>query len=504
VGTATRNSGRSSRADSASAWEELARRELARRSLIDFGHYTYRNFVAKDFQVAIAEALEKVERGEITRLIISLPPRHGKSTITSEIFPAWFLGRNPDKRIIACSHGASLAHKFSRKARNLIAGRAFVNVFGDRGAPSGLRLRRDRSHTDRPYAVALAQDSRNVGEWDLASPHKGGYTSAGVGGSITGRGGHILLLDDPVKGAKEAASQTISEGIWEWYLSDAYTRLEENGAIVIIMTRWREDDLAGRVLQAAKDDPEADQWVELRLPALAEENDPLGRPEGACLWEEKFPVARLLRIAKTLGQRVFAALFQQRPTAAEGDLFHTGRLRIVDAAPALVAGRVRYWDKAGTQSGGAYTAGVKISRGYDDVYYIEDVVRGQWGSDVRNDTMRNTAWLDGPTVTQWVEQEPGSGGKESAEITVKLLAGLVVLVERVTGSKEVRANPYAAQVNGGNVCLVRGPWNKAYIDELGMAPNGTYWDQIDASSGGFTKLAAGPIAQEPAIGEARW
>jgi len=302
---------------------------------------------------------------------------------------------------------------------------------------------------------------------------------------------NCLLIDDPVKGAKEAASATIQESIWEWYLSDAYTRLEEDGAIVIIMTRWSEDDLAGRVLRMAAADPDADQWVELRLPALAEEDDPLGRPEGAALWEEKFPVARLAQIAKAITARPFAALFQQRPVPAGGDLFETGHLRIVDAAPAD-ATRVRYWDKAGTQGAGAYTAGVRMARGDDGVFYVEHVERGQWASHTRNQVMENTTGRDGPTVTVWVEQEPGSGGKESAEITVKLLAGSVVRVERVTGDKITRALPYSAQVNAGNVCLVKGPWNRAYIEELTMAPNGKYWDQIDASSGAFNKLASGP------------
>lgn len=476
------------------AASELARRDLARGRLIDFGRYTYRGFVAKPFHVAIAQALEAVERGEITRLIISVPPRHGKSTITSELFPAWFLGRNPDKRIIACSYAASLAHTFSRKARNLIAGRDFAALFGARGLPSHLTLHRDASHADRPYAVELARDSRSVGTWDLGTPHRGGYTSAGVGGSITGKGAHVLLIDDPVKGAKEAASATIQDAIWEWYLSDAYTRLEENGAVVIIMTRWTEDDLAGRLLQAAKDDPEADQWVELRLPALAEEADPLGRAEGEALWPEKYPVTRLLQIARAIFARAFAALYQQRPVPATGNMFPAGCFPIVDAAPVGIP-RVRYWDKAGTEGGGAYSAGTLMSRGYDGTYYIEDVVRGQWGSTRRNDVMRQTALLDGVGTHVWIEQEPGSGGKESAEISVKLLAGFVVYIERVTGDKETRATPLSAQAGAGNVKLVRGVWNKDFLGEAVMFPGSKYKDQIDAAGGAFNKLALMPAQQ---------
>jgi len=475
---------------------ELARRALARRGLVAFGAYAYRGFVAKSFHVAIAEALEKVETGEITRLIISMPPRHGKSTLTSEIFPAWFLGRNPDKRIIACSYAASLAHKLSRKARNLIASQAYTNVFGARGEPSLLTVRRTRGG-DRRYSVELAKDSRSVGSWDLAPPYRGGYTSAGVGGSITGMGAHILLIDDPVKGGKESASATISDGVWEWYLSDAYTRLEENGAVIVIMTRWAEDDLAGRLLQAARDDPETDQWVELRLPAMAEASDPLGRAEGEPLWPEKFPVERLRKIASVILARPFAALFQQSPIPATGSMFPAGCFPIVDAAPAGLP-RVRYWDKAGTEGGeGAYTAAVLMSRGHDGTYYIEDVARDRWGSDRRNAVMRQTAETDGVPTHVWVEQEPGSGGKESAEISVKLLAGFLVQIERVTGDKATRATPLSYQAHAGNVKLVRGAWNKAFIDEATLFPVGRYKDQIDAAGGAFNKLALAVTGRQP-------
>jgi predicted phage terminase large subunit-like protein len=151
---------------------------------------------------------------------------------------------------------------------------------------------------------------------------------------------------------------------------------------------------------------------------------------------------------------------------------------------------VRYWDKAGTEGGGAYSAGVCISRGEDGTFYVEDVVRGQWSSHQRNMVMQQTAARDGHATVVWVEQEPGSGGKESAEFTLRLLAGYDVHAERPTGDKVTRARPFAAQVEAGNVALVRGAWNAAYLDELGLVPNGRDWDQTDASAGAFNMLAA--------------
>lgn len=248
-------------------------------------------------------------------------------------------------------------------------------------------------------------------------------------------------------------------------------------------TRWHEDDLAGRIL-ASEDGP---NWTVVSLPALAEDNDPLGRAPGAALWSARFDEVDLERIRTVLGTQSFTALYQQRPTALEGGLFKRAWFDIVQAVPSA-AQRVRYWDKAGTDAGGDYTAGALIAMDGDGVFYVENVVRGQWSALERERIIRQTAELDGRNVPIWVEQEPGSGGKESAQATVRALAGWNVYAERVTGDKLTRAQPFAAQCEARNVKVVKGGWNAAFLDELTMFPNGRHDDQVDAAAGAFNML----------------
>jgi predicted phage terminase large subunit-like protein len=407
------------------------------------------------------DRLVAVAEGRCPRLLITMPPRHGKSYLTSHHFPAWFLGVYPDRRVILTSYEADFAAGWGRKARDVL------EVVGP-----------------DLFGVAVRHDSKAADRWDIEG-HTGGMTTAGVGGPITGKGADLLIIDDPVKNAEEAASPTYRQRAWDWYTSTAYTRLEPGGAVVLIQTRWHEDDLAGRVIANAAESGES--WDVLNLPALAEGSDPLGRRPGQALWPERFDEVDLARIRATLGSYYFTSLYQQRPAPAEGDIFRRSWFSVVDAHPAT-ADRVRYWDKAGTEGGGAHTAGVLMSR-VDDLYHIEDVVRGQWSALEREMVIRQTAEADGKSVAVWVEQEPGSGGKESAEATVRNLAGFIVHAERVTGDKVTRARPFAAQAEAGNVRLVRGGWNAAFLDEAITFPNGKFKDQIDAASGAFNKLA---------------
>jgi len=295
----------------------------------------------------------------------------------------------------------------------------------------------------------------------------------------------------------------IRDKTWEWYRTTFRTRVWEGGAIVLIMTRWHEDDLAGRLLAQ-----QASEWTVLRLPAVAETQeerdrhnakmglpvgkpDPLGREPGQPLCPRRYSADELAKLKRDVGSLGWAAEYQASPTVPEGNRFKRAWFTVVDAAP-TEATRVRYWDKAGTADGGAYSAGVLMSMA-GGMYYVEDVVRGQWSALERERVMKQTAELDaqryGNTVQIWTEQEPGSGGKESAEATVRNLAGFPVHKEPVTGSKEVRAEPFAAQCEASNVRLGRGAWNASYLDELCAFPNGTYKDQVDGSSGAFNKLA---------------
>jgi predicted phage terminase large subunit-like protein len=314
--------------------------------------------------------------------------------------------------------------------------------------------------------------------------------TAGVGGPFTGKGANLLIVDDPIKGHEEANSKGQREKIWDWWRANAYTRLEPGGIAIVIQTRWHEEDLAGMIQSTMHETGE--QWRIVRLPALAESDDPLGRAADEPLWPERYNREELERTRAVQGTYWWSALYQQRPVPLEGGMFQSHWFETVSYLPPDVRRAIRGWDKAGTAGGGDYSAGVLMAE-HQGTYYIVDVVRGQWSSGVRNDIMRRTTAADDvrgfPRLEIWVEQEPGSGGKESAEFTIRMLAGHTVRAERATGEKTTRWSPFAAQCEAGNVKLVRGVWNHAFLEELCLAPNGARDDQVDAAALAFNKLA---------------
>ena len=237
-----------------------------------------------------------------------------------------------------------------------------------------------------------------------------------------------------------------------------------------------------------------------RSPAKAGEGntvgDPLGRKPGEALWPERFDREALLRIREVLmrehGERSWLALYQQRPTSREGAFFKVSQIQIEPCAPANMRSVVRAWDMAATAGGGAYTAGVKMGVDKDGVYWVLDVVRGQWSTDERDRVIVQTAALDGKAVKIRGPQDPGAAGKGAAEAFVRMLAGFTVVVKPVSGSKELRADPYSSQLNAGNVKLVAGDWNRAFIEEHRLFPRGAAMDQVDAASDAFAELSATP------------
>lgn len=403
--------------------------------------------------------LDKITSSEIDRLMIFEPPRHGKSEMVTIRYPVWRLERDPSMRVVIGSYGQELASEFSRRARSIA---------------------RDRH-------VELSEERAAANDWQTKAG--GGLRSVGVGTGITGRGADLLVIDDPVKSREEANSEAYRAKVWGWYSTDLYTRLSPGAAIILIMTRWHEDDLAGRILASE----EADQWTVLSLPAFAEDDDLMGRASGEALCPERYDKEALQRIQVTLG-RSFYALYQQRPQPPEGAMLQRQWFTIHKAEPHrnFWTQLVRYWDKAGTADGGAYTAGVLMGKHTDGPFWVIDVVRGQWAAAEREKVITQTAHLDyakyGLMVEIWIEQEPGSGGKESAEATIQRLAGFKVYADRPTGDKVLRAEPFAAQAEAANINLVQGPWVPSYLGELTSFPQGTYSDQVDGSSGGLNKM----------------
>ncbi len=269
----------------------------AREKLRLFGQYVTPawDWTPKHWEM-IAKKLEAVERGDIKRLMIFSPPRHGKSEISTIHLPAWYLLRNPEKRVMVLSHSASLAQTFSRRTRAII-----------------------REHGPALFGVELSDESASVDQWSLKDRH-GMYIGAGVGTGITGQGSSLTIIDDPVKSAEEANSPTYRQRVWEWWTSTVYTRSEPQGAVIITLTRWHPDDLAGRILSEMEAGGE--RWDVVNLPAIAEsEDDQLGREIGKPLWPARYGIPELDRIRQAVGSYVWNALFQQRPQDVEGGAF---------------------------------------------------------------------------------------------------------------------------------------------------------------------------------------
>lgn len=338
-------------------------------------------------------------------------------------------------------------------------------------------------------------------EWETEAG--GVYRSCGVGSVPTGEGFDLILIDDPVKSREEAESDAYRERAWEWY-GDLYTRREPGAAIVLIQTRWHEDDLAGKLLSQAQQG--GDQWEVICLPALAEdqrdrdfwaekwglpqgEPDPLGRAPGAALWPARFDEKELTQTREVKGSYAFGAEYQQRPSPREGKLFKRSWFPIVQTCP--IGAVARCWDLAATDGDGDYTVGLKLVQTGEGKFAVADVVRGQWGPGERDKVILQTAEVDGRTVSIQIEQEPGSGGKAQVESLVGKLAGFSVHGMPSTGSKAVRADPVASQAEVGNFMLVQGPWNAAFLDEICAFP-GKHDDQVDALAGAFERLTGNP------------
>ena len=377
----------------------------------------------------------------------------------SHWFPVWYLSTFPEKRIILASYEANFAASWGMKVRD------------------SLRDAHELGLSD----VTIRGDVSARGEWQLDG-HEGGMYTAGVGGAITGRGANVLLIDDPVKNAEEANSPVYREKGWEWYRSTAHTRLEPGGAVVLIMTRWNKDDMGGRLL-----DQSTGEWEVINFPAIAEEKDDLEREAGEALWPARFPVDRLLEIKDTVGSYWWAALYQQNPTSREGGMFERSWFEIVDEAPEE-ARRVRYWDRAATV-GGDFTSGTKMSTVDGITFFVEHVHRLRGTPGKNADEITGQAHVDGRHVRVRMEQEPGSSGKDTIWMYKQLLEGFDFKGDPVTGSKELRAENIAIDAEAGNVKLVRGDWNQAFLDEIDDFPHGVHDDQVDSTSGAYNALA---------------
>lgn len=448
---------------------------------------TFRDFIARvsprykfyDHAERLINVLQRVADGDLSRLMVFMPPRHGKSELVSRLFPAYYLSRHPERFVGINSYAAELAYTFSRNSRD-----NYTRAGG-----------------------ALKDDAAAVKQWETGQG--GGLWAAGVGGPITGKGFHLGIIDDPLKNAEEAASETIRAKQKDWYDSTFYTRAEPGEAIVVVQTRWHPDDLSGWLLTQEAEAPE--HWHVVHFDAIRGEEpvdagypesvtvEPDPRASGEALCPERYSLTRLRQIAKKLGAYFWDALFGQSPTPREGTLFKVSKLGLVDHAPEGLPA-CRGWDLGATEGAGDWTAGIKAEGpDADGIFYLTPL-RFQHEPAERNRRIRQTAEMDGRAVRQRLPQDPGAAGKESAQTLTRLLAGFPVTTAPVSGSKELRAEPLAAQVNAGtgdlgNVRVVTHGTPKgraaatALVEEFRAFPNGTNDDQVDGAADAFAEIA---------------
>lgn len=490
-----------------------AEQHLARQSLLTFTIFTNPAYEVNWHHERVGAALDRVIAGKCRRLMILEPPQNGKSEQVSRRFPAYAFGKNSNLRIIAVSYGDTLAQDMSRDVQKIMDSHEYKLVFPN------VRL-----------AEAKDVEKRTQGQFDVIGG-KGYYVGAGIMGAITGKTADVGIVDDPIKNREEAESETYRNKVWEQYKSAFVTRqFGDTGAIVICLTRWHEDDLAGRLLKLAQENLDADQWEVISFPAVAEKDTracvarrsqtdpPCGRCSGCrgldprrpgeALWPEKYPLAELRRRRAGMGEYDWAALYQQQPAPSGGGLFKEEWFagKVLDAAPALM--RVaRGWDTAGTENDGDWTCGVKMGEEFaknnatgevasTGRFVVLDVARKRLGPAGVDGLIRTTAEIDGPAVVQREEKEGGSAGVAVVTARAKTLKGYDYKGVQISGSKVTRSKPFRAQCEAGNVYLLRGRWNAEYVKELCGFPTADHDDQVDGSSCAFNAVLMEPAPQE--------
>lgn len=447
-----------------------AKRELARRHMADFTLFVDDRYHMNWHHKLICDTLDRFASREIKRLIISTAPRHGKSELVSRKFPAFLLGQNPDASIIACSYSADLASRMNRDVQRIIDSQAYKELFCDTTLSNPHIFATDTSHSQR-----------NSNLFEIVN-HRGSYRSTGVGGGITGMGGDYIIIDDPVKNREEADSPTYRDKVYDWYTSTLYTRLEKDGCILLTMTRWHEDDLAGRLLQKMQQE-DADQWTVLNLPAVCEYPKPAYdiREEGQALWAWKYDEKALAKIKTAIGSRDFTALYQQRPSPGEGGTFKRGWWKYYTALPNDLCDFVQSWDCAfkGKDSSDFVVGQVWARQGANR--YLLDQVRGRMGFTETLQAMRNLSAKWPQAIRKLVEDK--ANGPAVIDVLKRELTGLVPV--EPLGGKIARANAAAPAIEAGNVYLPDpkiAPWVGDFVEEHVKFPNDIHDDQVDAQS----------------------
>jgi predicted phage terminase large subunit-like protein len=455
---------------------EEAQAELGRENFYTFRKFIRPNLIEAWWQKDVANHLmwfwNELVAGRRPSLVLQAPPQHGKTEQVTD-FIAWCAGKNPNLRTIFGSYSDDLGVRVNMTLQRIMESNRYALTFSktrlNSGSNTSIASRWMRNSTLLEYVDA-----------------DGSFRNTTVMGQINGQGLDIGVIDDPIKGRAEAQSKTIRDKTWSWFTDDFFGRFSDQAGFLMIMTRWHLDDPTGR-------------WIEhfpntkvLRYPAVAIADDQYRR-KGEALFPELKPIEFLNQRRQVLTLSSWESIYQQNPIIVGGGLFPIERFNVISTIDrSKIKRSIRYVDKAGTADGGAYTAAALVHHMSDGTTVVEDMLRGQWSALEREQRVYQAAQQDKATCPRyqlWFEQEPGSGGKESGESSVRRFKGFDVHLDKVTGSKEVRAEPYAAQVQAGQVFLKAAEWNRDFLEEHEQAPYGKYMDQVDSTAGAFNKLA---------------
>lgn len=454
------------------------RAKRARDSLLNFTTYTNPNYEANWHHINLMNALERMANGELKRLMVFMPPRHGKSEIVSRRYPAYMLGRNPNLEIIGTSYSASLASSMNRDVQRIIESKEYDDIFPDTKL-SGSNVRSD----------AKGSYLRNSDEFEIVG-YRGSYKSAGIGGGITGSGADLAIIDDPIKNRSEAESQTYRDKVFDWFTSTLYTRLEKDASVLVTLTRWHEDDLAGKLLKLAEDDPEAEQWEVISYPAIFDERNPKidktdPRKQGEALWPNKYNIKTLQTMKKTIGSYEWSALYDQRPSPSSGGIIQRKWFKYYKVLPKKFDEVIQSWDLTFKDAKGSdYVVGQVWGRIGADKYLL-DQVRGKFDfpQTIRIIKSLSAKW---PQAKAKLIEDKANGPAVISTLKGQI-SGLIPV--NPEGSKEARAYAVSPQIESGNVYLPeKAPWVHDFVEEWAVFPNGLNDDQVDTSTQALFRL----------------
>lgn len=428
---------------------------------------------ARHHKMLIRFLQDLAEDPDFDRAMIHMPPGYAKTEYTSVLFPAWYFSRWGNNAVIAASNISDLAERNGRKVRNLV-----------------------QEHRDA-LGYSLSADSKAAGRWSTSEG--GEYFAVGVGGTALGRRADLCIIDDPVRSRQEAENPALRQSLWDWYTATIIGRMKPEGKIVIMHTRFHEDDLAGRCL--AEDEKNGKKrWRVLNLPAIAEEDDQMGRQPGEPLWPEWENAEKLEAKRIEVGPREWWSQYQQKPKVIGGALFKTDKILRVPHPPSPVVAVARGWDLAATRETGTrnpdWTVGVLLGLMENGQFIVLDVNRFRGTPNEVELKIKAQATDDGYDTPVSLPQDPGQAGKWQASYMIGKLAGYIASSSTESGDKATRAGPVISQVEAGNLLVCERTWTRLFLEELEAFPAGDKDDQVDALSRSFQLLSSQDNAAE--------